>query len=47
MWHDKNIQTIDKTPKNEKLNIMIKFDEVTGENTQEHNLHWQQIPHHT
>ena len=28
MWHDKNIQTIDKTPKNEKLNIMIKFDEV-------------------
>ena len=23
---------------------MIKFDEVTWENTQEHNIHWLQIP---
>lgn len=29
-----------KTLKNRKLNIKTNFDEVTGENTQEHNLSW-------
>lgn len=26
--------------------MIINFDEVTGENTQEHNLGWPQIPDH-
>ena len=29
-----------------EVNIMINFDEVTGENTQKHNLHWLQILDH-
>ena len=29
-----------KMLKNRKLNIKTNFDEVTGENTQEHNLSW-------
>ena len=37
---------IDETPKNEKINLMINFDEVTGENTQEHNLRWPKNPNH-
>ena len=32
--------------KNEKLNIMINSDGVTGENRQEHNPWWAQIPDH-
>ena len=30
--------------KNEKLNIMINFDDVIVENRQEHNPHWPKIP---
>ena len=29
--------------KNDKLNKMINFNDATGENRQEHNLHWLQI----
>ena len=36
----------DETPKNKILNIIIDFDEVTGQNTQEHNTHWPKIPNH-
>lgn len=32
-----------KTLKNRKLNIKTNFDEVTGENTQEHNLRCPKI----
>ena len=32
--------------KKEAEYIMIKFDEVTAENTQEHSLRWQQISGH-
>ena len=38
--------TIDKICKNEKLNIMINFDDVTKENKQQHNLNWPRIPDH-
>lgn len=39
--HWKNITNkIGETLKNRKLNIKTNFDEVTGENTQEHNLSW-------
>ena len=34
---------IDETSKNRKLNTVIKFDDVTGENTQEQNLTWMRI----
>ena len=34
----------DETSKNEIINIIINFDEVTGENTQERNPRWPQIP---
>ena len=33
-----------RIPKNEKLNIMINFDNITKENRQEHDPYWQQIP---
>ena len=32
--------------KNGKLNILINFDDATGENRQEHNPCWPQIPNH-
>ena len=32
--------------KNKKLNTIINFDVVTGENIQEHNLHWPEILDH-
>ena len=35
---------IDETLKNKKLNVVTNFDEVIGETTPEHNLHWPQIP---
>ena len=38
---------INETPKNNKVNVMINFDEVTGVNTQEHNPHWSLIPDHS
>ena len=28
------------------MNIMINFEEVAGEYSQEHNPHWPQIPDH-
>ena len=31
---------------NKNLNIMIKFIDVPGENTSEHNPYWPQIPEH-
>ena len=36
----------DEIAKKKDFNIIINFDEVTGENTQEHNSHWPQIPDH-
>ena len=45
--HWKNMQNrIEETSKNKNLNIIIKTNEVTGRNTQEHKLHWQRIPDH-
>ena len=38
---------MNKAPKNKKLNIMINFSEVTGQNTQEHNSYLPQIPDHS
>ena len=35
-----------ETPQNKKINILINVDDVTGENTQENNLHWPQVPGH-
>ena len=32
--------------KTKKRNIMINFDEVTGENRQEHNPDWPELPDH-
>ena len=28
------------------MKIMINFDDIAGENTQQHNPHWLQIPNH-
>ena len=36
----------DETLKNEKFNIMINFDKVTVENTQERNPRWSKISNH-
>ena len=41
-WKNKQNRT-DETPKKKKMNIMINFDEVTGENIQEPNSQWLQI----
>ena len=30
----------------EELNVMINFDDATGESRQQHNPHWQRIPDH-
>ena len=44
LWE--NMQNrIDETPKNKKTTVMIKFVEVTGETSQEHNLCWPRIPY--
>lgn len=37
----------DETLTNEKINIMINFDKVTVENTQEHNPRWSKISNHS
>ena len=43
-WYWKSVRNgIDRIWKNEKLNILINFGDVIGENTQEHNPHWPQI----
>ena len=34
------------TPENEKLNIMINFDDVTGKNTEEQSPRWSQVFDH-
>ena len=34
------------TPENEKLNIMINFDDVTGKNTEEQSPRWSQVLDH-
>lgn len=36
----------DETLTNEKINIMINFNKVTVENTQEHNPRWSKISNH-
>ena len=36
----------DKTPENKELNVMINFNEVMGENTQEQNPQCSQILDH-
>ena len=33
-------------PKIKEMNITINYDEVSGENSQEHNPHWSRIPDH-
>ena len=40
------VSRIFKINKNKKLNIMIKFNKLTGENTQEHNSYQLRIPEH-
>lgn len=35
-----------KTSENRELNMVLNFDEITGQNAKEHNLNWNQILHH-
>ena len=34
-----------KTSENRELNMVLNFDEITGQNTKEHNPNWNQILH--
>ena len=45
-WNSVQIR-IDQIPENQKLNIRINFNEVLGENTQQHNTRWLHIPDHS
>ena len=36
----------DEIAKNKNLNVIINLDEVAGENTQDPNSNWPQIPNH-
>lgn len=35
-----------KTSENRELNMVLNFDEITGQNTKEQNPNWNQILHH-